>query len=99
MTSHQLGYVRYLLRRIKDLYIEKEAMAVVLDTANDLGGLSTCGQWRESVQRMRNDPVYCSAVEANLAPQFLRLEQALQDENLLKKLQGARGTVRDYWIR
>jgi hypothetical protein len=90
MTSHQLGYVRYLLRRIKDLYVEKEAMAVVLDTAKDLGGLRACGQWRESVQRMRNDPVYCSAVEANFAPHFQRMEQALQDEGLLKKLQGDR---------
>ncbi len=88
MTSHQLGYVRYLVRTIKDLYIEKEAMSVVLDTAKDLNGKGACGQWRESVKEMRRDPVYCSAVEANLAPHFQRIEQALQDEGVLNKLLG-----------
>ncbi len=88
MTSHQLSYVRFLLRTIKNLHIEKEAMSVVLDTRKDLDGTRACGQWRESVKRMRNDPVYCSAVEANLAPQFERLELALQDEGVLNKLLG-----------
>ena len=86
MTSHQLIYVRYLLRTIKDLYVEKEAMAVVLDTAKDLGGSRAWGQWRETVQSMRNDPVYCSAVEANFAPHFQRIERALQDERLFNRL-------------
>ena len=86
VTSHQLGYVRYLLRTIKNLHIEKEAMSVVLDTAKDLDGTLACGQWRESVKSMRDDPVYCSAVEANLAPHFQRIEQALQDEGVLNKL-------------
>ena len=86
MTSSQLGYVRYLLRTIKNLHIEKEAMSVVLDTAKELDGSRTRGQWRKAVQRMRNDPVYCSAVEANLAPYFERIEKALLDETLLNKL-------------
>jgi hypothetical protein len=86
MTSYQPSYVRYLMRRIKDLYIEKEAMSVLLDTAKDLPGLRT-KQWRELVENMRTDPVFCSAVEANLAPHFERMEQALQDEGLLNKLQ------------
>ena len=90
MTSHQLGYVRYLLRRIKDLYVEKEAMSVLLDNAKDLSGLRTHHQWRESVERMRKDPVFCSAIEANLAPVFERMEQALQDEGVLKELQECR---------
>jgi hypothetical protein len=60
------------MRRIKDLYIEKEAMSVLLDTAKDPPGLGT-KQWRELVERMRNDPVYCFAVEANQAPQSLLL--------------------------
>ncbi len=88
MTSHQLGYVSYLLRTIKNLYIEKEAMSVVLDTAKDLDGKRACGRWRESVKQMREDPVFCSAVEANLAPHFRRIEHALQDEGVLKKLVG-----------
>jgi hypothetical protein len=88
LTSHQLGYFRYLLRRIKDLYIEKEAMSVLLDTAKELSGSRNREQWKESVQRMRNDPVYCSAIDANHAPYFQRIEQALQDEDLLRKLQG-----------
>jgi hypothetical protein len=90
LTSHQFGYFRYLLRKIKDLYIEKEAMSVLLDTGKNLSGSRTHEQWKESVQRMRNDPVYCSAIEANHAPYFQRIEEALQDEDLLKKLQGYR---------
>jgi len=74
------------MRRIKDLYIEKEAMSVLLDTAKDPPGLGT-KQWRELVERMRNDPVYCSAVEANLGPLFERMERALQNDSLLNKLQ------------
>ena len=90
MTSHEVAYFRYLLRTIKDLYIEKEAMSVVLDTARNSGGLKAPEPWREAVQRMRNDPVYCSAVEANFAPYFHRLELALLDQDLLKKLRGIR---------
>jgi hypothetical protein len=90
MTSHQLGYVRYLLHRIKALSIEKEAMSVLLDNAKDLSGMRVHYQWKESVERMRNDPVFCSAIEANLAPHFERMEQALQDEGLFKKLQECR---------
>jgi hypothetical protein len=88
MNSHQLAYVRHLLRKIKDLYIEKEAMAVLLDTGT--GRVTRSGDpWRVVVQRMQQDPVYRSAVEANLAPRLLRMEQALQDERLLKQLEGA----------
>lgn len=87
MTLHELTYVRYLLRSIRNLHIEKEAMAVVLDTAQGSDGPGSADSWRQSVQRMRDDPVFRSALEANLAPKFERLEQALQDEALLKKLQ------------
>ena len=86
MTAHELHYVRYLLRQIKDLYVEKEAMSCVLDMPK--GNAAHNGvPWRESVSRMQHDAVYCSAVEANFGPHFQRLERALQDEDLLKQLQ------------
>jgi hypothetical protein len=85
MTVHQLQYVRYLLRRVKDLYVEKEAMSCVLDTPKSKAPGNEV-PWRESVARMQHDAVYCSAVEANFAPHFQRLERALEDEDLLKQL-------------
>lgn len=89
MTGHQLQYVRYLLRRVKELYVEKEAMSCVLDTPKS-NTASNGVPWRESVARMQRDAVYCSAVEANFAPHFQRLERALQDEDLLKQLEQPR---------
>jgi hypothetical protein len=89
MTAHQLQYFRYLLRRMKDLYVEKEAMSCVLDAPRS----NSAGKdvpWREAVARMQHDAVYCSAVEANFAPHFERVERALDDENLLKQLQSLR---------
>ncbi len=88
MTSHQLSYVRYLLRQIKDLHIETQAMSVLLDTAKRSGGPSIDASWRSSVQSMKNDPVFCSSVEANFGPHFLRLEQAMLDERLFETLTG-----------
>ena len=85
MTAHQLQYVRYLLQRVKDLYIEKEAMSCVLDSPKSNAG-SDGIPWRESVARMQHDAVYCSAVEANFAPHFQKIERALQDEDLFKRL-------------
>ncbi len=91
MTAHQLQYVRYLLRHIKELYVEKEAMSCVLDMpTSNAAGNGNGVPWRESVARMQRDAVYCSAVEANFAPHFQRLERALQDEDLLKQLQQPR---------
>jgi hypothetical protein len=87
MTTHQLQYFRYLLRRMKDLYVEKEAMSCVLDSPKSSAGGKEV-PWREAVARMRHDAVYCSAVEANFAPHFERVERALRDEDLLKQLQG-----------
>jgi len=46
--------------------------------------------WSEAVARMQHDAVYCSAVEANFAPHFERVERALEDEDLLKQLQRLR---------
>ena len=89
MTVHQLQYARYLLRRVKELYVEKEAMSCVLDTPKS-NTASNGVPWRESVARMQRDAVYCSAVEANFAPHFQRLERALQDEDLLKQLEQPR---------
>ena len=85
MTAHQLQYVRYLLRRVKELYVEKEAMSCVLDMPKSNAAHKGV-PWRESVARMRHDAVYRSAVEANFAPHFQRIEHALQDEELLKQL-------------
>lgn len=93
MTSHQLGYVRYLLRQIKDLYVETQAMSVLLDTAKSSSGSSIHDPWRSTVQRMKSDPVFCSSVEANFGPHFLRLEQALQDERLFESLQASGFTI------
>lgn len=89
MTMHQLQYVRYLLRRVKELYVEKEAMACMLDAPKGNAAVKVV-PWRESVARMQHDAVYCSAVEANFAPHFQRLERALQDEDLLKQLEQPR---------
>lgn len=89
MTAHQLQYVRYLLRRVKELYVEKEAMSCVLDSPKSNAGRNGV-PWRESVARMQHDAVYCSAVEANFAPHFQRIERALQDEDLLKQLEQVR---------
>jgi hypothetical protein len=88
MTAHQLQYFRYLLRRMKDLYVEKEAMSCVLDAPRSNAGKDV--PWREAVARMQHDAVYCSAVEANFAPHFERVERALDDEDLLKQLQSLR---------
>ena len=85
MTSHQLNYVRYLLRQIKDLYIETQAMSVLLDTAKTASP-KIDASWRSLVQGMKNDAVFCSSVEANFGPYFLRLEQALQDERQFETL-------------
>ena len=89
MTVHELQYVRYLLRRVKDLYIEKEAMSCVLDAPKS-NAAGNGVPWRESVTRMQRDAVYCSAVNANFAPHFQRIERALQDEDLLKQLEQPR---------
>ena len=86
MTAHQLRYFRYLLRRLKDLYVEKEAMSCVLDDPKP-NAAANAVPWREAVARMQHDAVYCSAVEANFAPHFERVERALDDEDLLKQLQ------------
>ena len=63
-------------------------MSVLLDTPKCSTRPSSIHDlWRSSVQQMKDDPVFCSAVEANLAPYFSRLEQALQEELLFKGLQ------------
>src|ERR1051326_9348341 len=67
MTAHQLRYFRYLLRRLKDLYVEKEAMSCVLDDPKP-NAAANAVPWREAVARMQHDAVYCSAIEANFAP-------------------------------
>ena len=89
MTVHQLHYVRYLQQRIKDLYVEREAMSSVLDAPKSNGDGPSV-PWRNSVALMQNDAVYCSAIEANFAPHFQRIERALQDEDLLKQLEQLR---------
>jgi hypothetical protein len=86
MTSHELAYIKYLVRRIKDLYIEKEAMSVLLDMRICSDGERAEKPWREAVRLKQHDEVYCSAVEANLAPHFSRIERALLDEDLFQEL-------------
>jgi hypothetical protein len=85
MTTHELKYCRVLLRCIKDLYIERAALSVILDTAKFSKGLDQ-SQWRDSRDQMTNDCVYRSAVEANFAPHFEQMEWALKDDQALLRL-------------
>ena len=93
MTAHELRYLRFLLSRIKELYVEKEAMSVVLDGRWEQSGTDHGVPWRKTVTTMQADPVYQSAVLANIAPYLQRVAQALQDESALERLQHADPSV------
>lgn len=84
MTLHELKYCQHLVRRLKDLHIERAAMSTILDTPR----LSAAGapDWRVSTEKMIQDPVFRSAVEANLAPLFERISAAMTDERALNDL-------------
>jgi hypothetical protein len=83
MTSHELQYYRFLLRLVKDLYIERAATCTILDMPRD-GTL--VHDWRSRSAVMTKDKVYRSAVEANFAPFFEKLKRALNSEKVLAEL-------------
>jgi hypothetical protein len=85
MNSHELQYCRFLLRCVKDLYIEKAAMSTILDTPALREG-TVVTNWRSTSAEMIGDLVYRSAVEANCAPYFERLKGALNSEQALASL-------------
>jgi hypothetical protein len=84
MTSHELQYCRFLLRCVKDLYIERAAMSTILDTP----GLreTAVSNWRSISAEMSGDCVYRSAIEANFAPFFEKLTSAINSEQVLASL-------------
>jgi hypothetical protein len=87
MTAHELSYYRYLLREIKRLHTESEAKSVMLDSWNTYGKKGVAAPWRADVKKMARDPLFQSAVEANLEPHFTRIQRGLSDVTALKELQ------------
>ena len=84
MTLHELKYCQHLVRRLKDLYIERAALTTILDTPRLAN--APASDWRVSKELMTSDPVFRSAVEANFAPLFERITAAMKDERALKDL-------------
>ena len=80
MTSHEWQYCRFLLRCVKDLYIERAAMSTILDMPRQTT------DWRSRSAELSKDEVYRSAIEANMAPLFERLKRALSSETVLAGL-------------
>jgi hypothetical protein len=82
MTMHELKYCRFLLACVKDLYIERSAMSTILDTPS----LRVKTDWRSASAEMSADAVFGSAIAANFAPLFEKLESAINNEQLLTSL-------------
>lgn len=85
MNAHEFDYCQYLLQEIRNLRIENEAMATMLDNPS----FSVNG-WRVTTESLAADEVFRSAVEANFAPYFERLRRARGDSKTLLTLQAAR---------
>lgn len=88
MTAHELNYYRYLLAEIKKLHTENHAKSVMLDTWNTLGKDGAPPDWRPEVAKMAQDPMFRSAVEANMEPLFTRIRRGLNDADTLRELLG-----------
>jgi hypothetical protein len=86
MTAHELSYYRYLLEEIKRLQTESQAKSVMLDSWTTYGKDGVRSPWRADVQKMTNDPMFRSAVEANLEPHFSRIQRGLGDAKTLQEL-------------
>lgn len=86
MTAHELSYYRYLLQEIKRLHAENQARSVLLDSWSTYGREGVRNPWRLDVQKMTRDPLFRSAVEANLEPHLSRIERGLGDAGALKEL-------------
>ena len=78
MTMHELQYCRHLLQLVKDLYIERAALSAFLDMPSRSASSASPSSWHTTCQQMAADPVFRSAVEANFAPYFDRLERGLR---------------------
>src|SRR2546430_1041247 len=85
MTLHELQYCRFLLRCLKDLYVERSAMSTILDTRARQDE-NTIGNWRSASADLITDAVFRSAIEANFAPLFEKLESAINNEELLASM-------------
>jgi hypothetical protein len=88
VTHHELRYCRFLLQRVQDLYIDKEAMSTLLDAPSRKAGVMS--DWRMEAAAMSADPVFRSSVEANLAPLFERLREAINNGQGLARLMEGR---------
>ena len=82
MNAHELAYCRYVLAETRHLCIVNEAMSTLLENAS-----FSRRDWRITSDAMSHDPVFRSSVEANFAPDFERLKNALQDERVFTQLQ------------
>lgn len=86
MTAHELAYYRYLLGEIKKLHTENQAKSVMLDSWNTYGREGVRSDWRTDVAKMTKDPMFRSAVEANMEPHFTRIQRGLNDAAALQDL-------------
>lgn len=86
MTAHELTYYRYLLSEIKKLHTENHAKSVMLDSWNSYGKEGVRADWRVDVAKMTKDPMFRSAVEANMEPHFTRIQRGLNDAGVLQEL-------------
>ena len=86
MTAHELSYYRYLLSEIKKLHTESQAKSVMLDSWNTCGNSGVPSNWRIDVDKMAKDPLFQSAVEANMEPHFSRIQLGLSDTAVLQDL-------------
>ena len=84
MNVHELRYCAFLLTRIKQLQVEKEAMSIILDSPKPHQGNQ---EWRNAVRRLRSDMVFQSSVEATFAPSFERLRAAMTSPEALETLE------------
>jgi hypothetical protein len=86
MTAHELSYYRYLLGELKKLHTENHAKSVVLDSWKNNGRPHGPIDWRADVDTMTKDPMFRSAVEANMEPYFTRVQCGLNDASALHDL-------------
>jgi len=86
MTAHELSYYRYLLAEIKNLQTQNHAKSVVLDSWNVRDKERVHSDWRAEVTTMAADPMFRSAVEANMEPYFTRIHRGLSDAAALQEL-------------
>ena len=87
MNLHDLRYCAFLMARVKKLYVEREAMTTILDSAI-AQQKTVSAEWRAASQKLCADPVFQSSVEANFAPVFERMRSAMTSDTVLAHLTG-----------